>query len=1500
LTDRLELLASALATEIALRPWAAFVLSVLSTASRDDVMSPRDAEELISNALPVLGLFRDPLLFSHRNLERELNNNRHIAQLRDPSGRELEQEDWLRRIEQADFAVDHEERSDAPAERRATARSYILNRSQENRAAAPLYREWMRIFDAKSKRGLGEQIRAELDRIGGAPLERFDELSIDADLDDKDREAAQRLIEDDTDVGNGRSLFEVIPGVLRRRVERVATPGTVRVEEPLRGILQAVLSLAGEDGAELALHPLDPDPPAGTLHVFALLFGATLKKVAADSDGRLEIDSELTRMGGLPASPSNEDETPAVETEQDPWAELRLALTTRDGESGVNLAWNPRDIAGYVLFAQLIACAGRVSFPLAVDAFDVLLDDACELGGPPERTPMDGGVASRWIEKRSEFLGRFASDGLEAAPLTDYATAWTETAEVLVALVAQYPENRERWISEFLDVDLAQTADGREIWMLATHPLRLRWVARDLEELAKHLVAALKGNLNLNPENSTLFFSWLDRVSPHRQPPMLCSSERNYLPAQELTLHEQYVRTEVHRQSVGEQMDTKTAGEITGIIDSYLDSFPSKVDRFVLLILTRTGDVRLIEQVLRRTLIERKPIEGLQRLDLHLVAPVEHHRKLARAAAAIQVETSATDLLPRLRTVMHAWPEEQLPPLDDLDADVDIAIVPEVLGSSATLNDHTAERTDRPSSFDPWLDKPVHVPVESRHQTDVTIELLPSEPDTALEMWSTLNVRRRRTAVGSDPRDIDRVSLDVQVNRGLELFQRLHDVAQWVVTVDEFVGREQIDAIPDPPDVILVRSGRGKNELYTLVVSSRAGRRFVEAGLRRKLRSLDLGIEPGLMEHLASRLYDLARNTAPSVVLRAVGLGRTLEEILGLVTTRVLVEQALPSPRGDGADWWISLDDHTDWFGGASKSRADIARVCLRRTTSGTELWVDVIEAKFRKGDDSEQAARQVLRTLRIIEAGLDPTQQRADTRFWQEELARAIDGVSRRPVASTDLPGFVRAGHPSDEVLDELRAALRAGEYELTVRGVACAIAVTSQSEMRTSLESNVYVIHTPRSVAHAVLRTLADGADLPTYDVLRNMSASREPVSVERAIEAEATASAVEDEVEDDEAVTIDGPRPVLSAVPEQDLVVTTDVFEPSAAPSQRMSMETLRQRLQTVVDKLDELRVPVQVPDDEPFDEGPGFYLLRVEPGRGVRVQQIQQRTDDLRLALGLEMDQSLRTYQHRGAVVIEVPKNDSERYPVMASDLWSEVPVDSERLVIPVGEDIAGDPVTLDLSSPNSPHLLVAGMTGSGKSVALETLLRGACRYPPDRLQILAVDPKGTELRFLEALPHLRGRLGLTPDNASDLLEEASSEMERRYAVMSAAHVSSLEDYNRREGAALPWWIVVLDEYADLAIDSDDRKKIEPKMLKLAQKARAAGIHLIVATQRPSADILNTSVRANFPAQLALRVRSGTESLIILGESGAEALAGKGDALLRTSSGLTRVQCALTNA
>lgn len=277
-----------------------------------------------------------------------------------------------------------------------------------------------------------------------------------------------------------------------------------------------------------------------------------------------------------------------------------------------------------------------------------------------------------------------------------------------------------------------------------------------------------------------------------------------------------------------------------------------------------------------------------------------------------------------------------------------------------------------------------------------------------------------------------------------------------------------------------------------------------------------------------------------------------------------------------------------------------------------------------------------------------------------------------------------------------------------------------------------------------------------------------------------------------------------------------------------------------------------------------------------------------------------------YVDRGAVVVEVPKRSEERYYVDADELWDQVTWPEDKLYAALGADVRDRPVGIEFSSNSSPHLLIGGMTGGGKSVALETLLLGLVRhYGPERLELRLIDPKGTELTQFEGLAHCREPMMTTPDEAIELLERAALEMDERYAKMAALgrdqkeRVRDISEYNAivKTEERFRWILVVIDEFADLTSDRDHKKRVEAPLQRIAQKARACGIHLVVATQKPSHDLISTNTRSNLGAQLALKVRGARESKMIMEAAGAESLAGNGDAFLRLSGEEPiRLQCA----
>lgn len=361
-----------------------------------------------------------------------------------------------------------------------------------------------------------------------------------------------------------------------------------------------------------------------------------------------------------------------------------------------------------------------------------------------------------------------------------------------------------------------------------------------------------------------------------------------------------------------------------------------------------------------------------------------------------------------------------------------------------------------------------------------------------------------------------------------------------------------------------------------------------------------------------------------------------------------------------------------------------------------------------------------------------------------------------------------------------------------------------------------------------------------------------------------------------------------------------VAPSAVVPSPSPTRdKLQPIELEKRYARILAAFGEFNVKVERPRGEvPYQEGPAFVEYAVFPSYGVSVNKIESKLDDLKLRLRLPADGEIGCSTHRGNVLLTVPKSDEDRYFVDAEELWSRWDRPSAGFRIPVGEDAAGNVVEIDLSNSNSPHLLIAGVTGSGKSEALLTILHGAARfYEPQELRLRLIDPKQTELNTLADLPHTQGAIGWSGEEAITILEEAVDEMEERYKAFRQAGptIRNISEYQMQVGP-MARWIIVLDEYADLISDDNERKRIEKCLQRLSQKARAAGLHVVVSTQKPVVQVVNTVVKGNLPGKIALRVNTAMESRVILDEAGAEKLVGKGDALIRAGNEVIRIQFA----
>nr|WP_269466029.1 DNA translocase FtsK [Burkholderia vietnamiensis] len=360
------------------------------------------------------------------------------------------------------------------------------------------------------------------------------------------------------------------------------------------------------------------------------------------------------------------------------------------------------------------------------------------------------------------------------------------------------------------------------------------------------------------------------------------------------------------------------------------------------------------------------------------------------------------------------------------------------------------------------------------------------------------------------------------------------------------------------------------------------------------------------------------------------------------------------------------------------------------------------------------------------------------------------------------------------------------------------------------------------------------------------------------------------------------------------------TLDLLEPASDDIEPISEEHLAQTGQVIEQRLQEFKVPVTVVG---ASAGPVITRFEIEPALGVRGSQIVGLMKDLSRGLGLTSIRVVETIPGKTCMGLELP--NAKRQMIRLSEILEsrQYQHSTSQLTIAMGKDITGHPVVTDLAK--APHMLVAGTTGSGKSVAINAMILSLLyKATPEEVRLIMIDPKMLELSVYEGIPHLLAPVVTDMKLAANALNWCVGEMEKRYRLMSAVGVRNLAGFNQkiRDAEAkekkignpfsltpddpeplstLPLIVVVIDELADLMMVAG--KKIEELIARLAQKARAAGIHLILATQRPSVDVITGLIKANIPTRVAFQVSSKIDSRTILDQMGAESLLGQGDML-----------------
>ena len=1498
---------------IPVRKFIAFVeLCISEWFKFSPVVDGTGASSIVGRGLCALGMFPDEAWnVSEAKIQRRLELNLRYAELID-GGVELTIEDLLQRIGRTTFK--DTQGNPLTSEEAQRFRKLCIGYSESPtdfsiREQIP-YDIFSQLF-AKDTAGLllGDRVYEEITSKDPSRVSELLQLDVIRGLNARSVQDAVRFL-DHSPSDRLPELKSLLTQATRKSVERLATPPKKHFFNPSLLLVQLCEAVSEEEGCEnlgkLRLELRDGGTNIDyTLGLFSFLFGPSLQALQTSVSGlpgalEFEVCQKLITQYALPPITDEEASDEEAELQGQELTSLPVRIIFYDKSDAVissndQFEWSPEEEErDFFAVFWILAHAYSESFKsfglMEISTGDTyeawvrrIADREQEACATLSLKTSNVQMCSPLIEEteaiRTNFLEQLSATGLEIEAINHYVDVWQ-------SLIAQVTTNvvpngsRLPDLDKYLSADFISEGGGSRRLMTPLHPIKLRWISTYLAKTLALAINYLSRSATFAGINGDLYLSWLKNLSPRETPPIASSTNGSLVFAKSgVAWWEDYSQHDYS--STNLSYDNHSFSTVVNRIVGYLEAHPYKKDGLSLLVILPNHDqipARLVSQIKAKSSLD-------VRVSLTVVTPRSRWEVTAKHLEQLPTadeSSSSFRIFPPI-DLCFIDPQDGAQFLQEVSSRLfDIGIVSHILEKGISVQQVTEMPLERPGHYDVLRHRPLRL--TSEMNGSMSLVMLPAYKDPVLEAWSTLVVRNHRTKPVSpeQPENIDLIELKVNFQDSAEVFRSLHDCCHWVITLERHISRDQLESIEaGSPDILSLETGIGENQDNTLVVSSKSGRMLICAKLRRKLeRMLSLSTRlasPGMTQRLAEDIYESTRHFSPRLALQALGVTRATEELFGLTIARKLAEAQVVSKPLAGLTIWISLDDHAKWFGGTASIRADICRLTLEYVDQNLFIDVLVVEGKLRQAFD-EHGIHQVQRTKQFFEevfgASGDRSSPHIDSEMWREELATAVEEAPAKTV--TFFSPKDRVDLESTDTLElKVRALadIRSGGYSLReVRGLYSICLWEDESNSIDVEECDgIRIVKCYRNHILDILSPKIPGAQfLDPAKTPRNVDSVGELLSP--ALQGEKAPTA---EVNSTGETTVEVMRKKL---PYQELIEIYNKILESYA-----------------LHKVDVTKAE----NGQEFVEGPASILFRVKPSARIDPKKLQEKGSALKIALALEEDQNISFGIDRGYVTIDVPKRPEQRYFVDAHETWGRWERPPSGLAVPIGEDRYGNIVDLDFSSPNSPHLLVAGTTGSGKSEALNSILFGLTHfYEPHELQLLLIDPKSTELVAFEGSEYLFGEIGWQDADAIQLLKLAVEEMERRYSEFKSLQVRSIVEYNSdsQSRTPMPWWLIVLDEYADLTSDPQSKKTIEQDLKRLAAKARAAGIHIIIATQKPSAEVISTTLRSNLPAQLALKVRSGIESRVVMDESGAENLNGKGDALLRKSGAPIRVQCA----
>jgi len=1048
------------------------------------------------------------------------------------------------------------------------------------------------------------------------------------------------------------------------------------------------------------------------------------------------------------------------------------------------------------------------------------------------------------------------------------------------------------------------------------NPIRLISYLRRMQELNRQLSEwinrAVYGELTVYKVEDYLNFitEKYSRLSPRY---FVNEDEQTYLVEVSEKFGNGVFFSNTHPSSSSDYLAKELSSELVGVVKRYLEVYPYAKDGLdVLFLYCQSADV-VIKSV--DELFKSIPSLSKLKLTVHSTQAAQLHKAL-NSWIELREEyrtSNANQRFPKIEvnTISGRDVSEIASQIGSQMFDADLVVLMDYFGQNGHVK-YMFQKV-KPSEVQSWFIDSYKEPLSDQEAVKRIPYVSEHLPKVLQYFYQLQYIIHSKCMPSEDELHLLNVTVSASFSRDEALIDFMHDQFNWVMIMDRFLDKSLLQKASSKAQIIQYKSKAGKNKNFKLILSS--------SEYVRKLSNY--AQDHAYYDRLYKRLSNILKNNSicrdiiiqavnkvkdisGALVLKVIGPGKYAHEMLATclsVDRRKNTEAVLQV--------W-SVCDELPWFV-SNKRRPDLVSTTISRQDGRIVIDFELIELKFVSHHILD---RERMDAVKQIEVGLNEYRNRfsfeescADSAYWKDELVhyliekqayspqqvkilKELQQVSPRDIVA-NLSGAVDVYCYTSNLIDRTWNQIADGVYE---------------ELLGDSYRNYIYS-------RHYILKQLGTDEDLvPDYEEL-NEDARLGDIPRETKSEDKNVSVVVEEDEQnvkpyfDIEKTTMtninngqsgkeqSGNEIMETEDHSQPITVNADSAYPEveALKGVELSYQLPHEDHTELRSELERLLVRnflknglnIKIKESIVGSSVIRFYL---DVPSDVTTKKITSRSKDIQVWLRLNNEPTF-AIDNRGMHMDIVRENPDTIYFEHFMRLVREqlnAKINNTNLIAPLGLDPLNNVVSIDLSDSTTPHLLVGGTTGSGKSVTLNSIILGImCLYSFDDVQFVFIDPKQVEFNFYEDKAHTM-KVITQVEEAVETLEQLVHEMDQRYSTMNKEYVSNLEEFIKITGEKIPRIVVVFDEFADfMNQDKEIAKRVETAIQRLGQKARAAGIHLIICTQYPKAEIINTKIRANLPGRLALKAADAVASHVILDQEGAERLAGKGDFLAKTT-------------